>query len=1035
MKKEILINAPAPDMDGNNAIMLAFANGNVEMAKLLLENGGEPSTVNEDGDNCFTIACEEGHVALIELLLEKGLVKLFGPIDDEGNGALHLAARGHVDTLKLLLEKGAFVNVPAGESKATALHMAVMSGKIENVKLLLSKGADVTKMSATGLTPLMCCVDDDVSNEEAIEMATLLLAAKADINKANPGGATAYDLAESNLKYPFARFLLDKGAVPKGLSANTIGVDTFNVTQYYQTGQVPGARTRAASVVLGNTLFVGGGIRCRTAEDLEQELAGRTEEEYDEISLMPFAPMSDIYSTDLTKISVQPLIKDLNKLKSTVASSVTVSHQLKGPHIEVEAGNKIHTVFEEDDCCAIDEEGKKRCETEGCEKDAEKKEGHEHDDIVFTSSVLATENYTAEHGPIAYYEMTVLSAPSDAIIASIGFTSEPNEWEFERHPGWTTTSVGFHSDDGKARVLEEEEAEEMPWIGHPWTVGDVVGAGYIFETKETFFTLNGKFLGVTISDEDFQGEAIRPVIGVGSNDMRINVNFGAEPFHFNFHVPTVEWTKLNDLPGNYLALLPLPGSTDEILVIPDSVKTIYHYHPATQQIKVKVTTAPKIQGIPLHAEHSIHLLNNKVILFSRLEALLEPGKRKTPVFMVLDLNTLVWTDILAPINMAQKKLAKALSDTQAQLSGTVINGQYYIFSPDKAYQLNLANLTLTATKLNGLLPIEDMGFYSLAQPGQENRQLTFTIGPNMTTYRWSLIDMATKQWYTPRLSGTSIEPIVGKAISAHNGKLYSYGGFSSGATIAKNFFFSMTQGTPVSGVGSTFDDESKQFFSDFTVQVGSADAQKTLNLHKVILAARSTVLAAAIEKGDASAAFPALHANSAIAVLKYLYTDSIDISLVSAKDFKTVIEAIQAIAPNQEDRIVQELLFSRTIARPDLNAELHHIGDRYADLTIEANGGSVKAHRVILASRIPALKALIGTSSSIKVDKSAAAVQQVVDAISLLSGYSLAKAPRASWDDMAALAAEWKVCCLENMIKVAKITHVDVDEVPAAVPQ
>lgn len=163
MKKEILLNAPAPEMDGNSVLMLAFDAGNVEMAKYIMENGGDPTTVNEEGESCFVLACQNGHVKLVELLLEKGVVKLFGPVDESGNGALHLAAQGHVDTLKLLLEKGAFINVPASESKATALHMAVMAGRVENVKLLLEKNADVAKMTSSGLTPLMYCADLDAA--------------------------------------------------------------------------------------------------------------------------------------------------------------------------------------------------------------------------------------------------------------------------------------------------------------------------------------------------------------------------------------------------------------------------------------------------------------------------------------------------------------------------------------------------------------------------------------------------------------------------------------------------------------------------------------------------------------------------------------------------------------------------------------------------------------------------------------------------------------------------------------------------------
>lgn len=1020
-------------------MMLAFEAGQLEIAKYLLENGGEASTINEEGDNCFTIACNQGHVPLVAMLMDKAIVKLFGAMDEAGNGALHLAAQGHVDTLKYLLEKGAFVNVPSAESKATALHMAIMSGKVDNVKLLLSKGADVSKVTASGLTPLMCCCSE-VPTSEAIEMATLILDAKADINKVAPFGATAYDIAESVGAFGIARFLLERGATPKGTPANTIGVDTFNTTVYFQAGEVPPARTRAASVVIGNTLFLGGGIRTRSVAELESELLDRPEdEEFDEASIMPFAAQSDLYSADLSKISIQPLVKDLTTIKGLTAG---MSTKLKGDHVSVE--NNVISVTFVDDCCGSDDCTDDACAKKESEDKKEEEEHHEHKPAhsedgdnahAFVTSVLAEESFTAESTSVAYFEVTVVSTKSveeqkkQEVVASVGFTSIAGEWEFEKHPGWTESSIGFHSDDGRARVLseEEEEEQEIPWTGHRWGVNDTVGVGHIFATGETFFTLNGRFLGVPVAAESFGGSDLRAVVGAGSDGIKLVVNFGARPFRFNFHASTVTWTKLPNLPGTYLALLPVVGSTNEILVVPDSTKSVFHYNIETHVVAVKECKAAKISEIPLHAEHSINVVGNKVVLFARQETILAPTKSKNGLLMVLDLATLSWNNLLAPINIAQKKLVKSLSDIESQLSATAVGNSYYIFSAEKAYTLNLANLSLTALKLAGLPGNEDMGFY----PYAENRVLNFSLSPNMLTYRFHLIDVATKQWYLPRFSPCLYEPIVGKAIAQYNGKFFSFGGFSSTTSAVKDFFVSYSANTtanpaPVRGLAAAFN---SQEYSDATVVVGDV----TFNVHKVVASARSSVLAKAFAEGSAFTAPAGIEAVAAQAVLKYLYSDSIDIALVTAKNFKAVTDAVRALAPEQENRLLEELLFSTTETASTFDQDILAALSKFenlADLTIENNGAAVKAHRVILASRSAGLKEKIGSGSSIKLEFSSEAVKAFVSALYAVCSFDIAQAPRSTWDELTAIGQQLNTCCLDRCVLAAK--SVFADEVPTA---
>jgi len=98
--------------------------GNVQMTKMLIEKGANPSSTNSAGIPALTIA----------------ILKM------DGLGAEEIVA--------LLLGHGARVNQQGGGDRSSPLHAAVMTGNVKCAEKLLASGADPQLPNGDGNTPL-----------------------------------------------------------------------------------------------------------------------------------------------------------------------------------------------------------------------------------------------------------------------------------------------------------------------------------------------------------------------------------------------------------------------------------------------------------------------------------------------------------------------------------------------------------------------------------------------------------------------------------------------------------------------------------------------------------------------------------------------------------------------------------------------------------------------------------------------------------------------------------------------------------------
>jgi ankyrin repeat protein len=174
----------------NMAFLIASKKGNLEIVRLLLENGAD---VHVENDDALRLASQEGHLEMVRLLLEKGV-----NVNAKYGHALRAAsAAGHLEIVKLLIENGAKVNAKEDE----ALREASRSGHFKIVKLLIENGAKVNAFDDVALRV--------ASKKGYLEIAQLLLENGADVNA---NGGQALSDASENGYLEIVRLLIEKGA-------------------------------------------------------------------------------------------------------------------------------------------------------------------------------------------------------------------------------------------------------------------------------------------------------------------------------------------------------------------------------------------------------------------------------------------------------------------------------------------------------------------------------------------------------------------------------------------------------------------------------------------------------------------------------------------------------------------------------------------------------------------------------------------------------------------------------------------------------
>lgn len=196
---------------GVTPLELAIQQHDSETVSLLLAHGADPRASLASGETLLMQAAGEGEQEIVADLMKAG-----APVDTRdphaGQTALMFAARaGHAEVVDLLLKHGADPNAATTIGPAPAFIAPNSVPGFGFGEGILRGGVPADRgrrePAPGGMTPLLYA-----ARHNHVEVARVLLAAGADINRAEANGIYPLLMAISNDKLEIARLLIEQGS-------------------------------------------------------------------------------------------------------------------------------------------------------------------------------------------------------------------------------------------------------------------------------------------------------------------------------------------------------------------------------------------------------------------------------------------------------------------------------------------------------------------------------------------------------------------------------------------------------------------------------------------------------------------------------------------------------------------------------------------------------------------------------------------------------------------------------------------------------
>ncbi|MEZ9171736.1 ankyrin repeat domain-containing protein [Vibrio cyclitrophicus] len=175
------------------AMLSAFKNGQIALAKELLKAGVNPDVEDENGRSLLILAIEKGNRDFTKSVILAGAN--VNVMDSSTETALSLLAKNADDELiKLMIERGADVNLTSNSKRS--LHVASQYNHLTTAELLIEHGADINALDKDNKTPLMIC-----ASWNTVNVASLLLRKNANTKLRAGYRGDAREIAVDNKHY------------------------------------------------------------------------------------------------------------------------------------------------------------------------------------------------------------------------------------------------------------------------------------------------------------------------------------------------------------------------------------------------------------------------------------------------------------------------------------------------------------------------------------------------------------------------------------------------------------------------------------------------------------------------------------------------------------------------------------------------------------------------------------------------------------------------------------------------------------------
>jgi ankyrin repeat protein len=197
----------ASDLTPGDRFAVAIEKGDLDAVKALVESGSKADTLIEYGEHKITPlmkACWDGELEIAKYLLDQGAN--INAADDQGATPLSNAiSREHSEIVQFLVDRGVKVNIK-DIREFTPTTQAAAAGNVEIIKILAKAGGDLTA-ETMGLTPLMFAVS--AGKEEMVRTLVDLGAPVNQSPKKTNVGSTALFYAVYGGKPDMVKLLID----------------------------------------------------------------------------------------------------------------------------------------------------------------------------------------------------------------------------------------------------------------------------------------------------------------------------------------------------------------------------------------------------------------------------------------------------------------------------------------------------------------------------------------------------------------------------------------------------------------------------------------------------------------------------------------------------------------------------------------------------------------------------------------------------------------------------------------------------------